>query len=513
MRTRTGWRAERLAAAVAVVAAVTLAAAPSSADHLAHPPRAAAHDRRVRTTPPPTRAPVAVTQTTVGPGQRLSPRPGLRFHATAGTARVIRIGRRPLQRFVGVGGAMTDSSADLIENGLLPRGRSRLMQRLFSPAPRGIGLRFLRVPIGASDFTVTGVPYTYDDVAPGATDPQLSHFTILHDRAYILPALRAALALDPRLYVEAVPWSAPAWMKANDRLDNLHGTGVLLPADYGPFARYLVRFIRAYARAGVPIAALAPANEPGAQTSYPGMELPSPDAADLVARDLRPALRGAHLHPALLGWDLSWGRLPRSNALVRATRTEALRGIAWHCYFGNPADMTALHAASPHAVQAVDECATGTGDPWATTELEIASFRNWAGAVAVWNLALDPAGGPVQAPNPGCTGCTGLVTVDPLSHRFTLSRDYDELGQVSRFVTPGAQRLASTHFVHYRDLRHRVPTVTAGLDDVVFRNPDGEIVLIAYDSARRPLRFAVRWHGRFLRYTIPAGATATLRWR
>jgi hypothetical protein len=58
-----------------------------------------------------------------------------------------------------------------------------------------------------------------------------------------------------------------------------------------------------------------------------------------------------------------------------------------------------------------------------------------------------------------------------------------------------------------------VPTVTAGLDDVVFRNPCGGIVLIAYDDSASPIRFAIRWHRRYARLTIPAGATMTLRWR
>lgn len=89
-------------------------------------------------------------------------------------------------------------------------------------------MRFVRVPVGGSDFTATGVPYTYDDVPSGRSDPRLRHFTIAHDRAYVLPALRAAGTRDPRLYVEAVPWSAPAWMKLNDRLDNLGDHGALL---------------------------------------------------------------------------------------------------------------------------------------------------------------------------------------------------------------------------------------------------------------------------------------------
>jgi len=461
---------------------------------------------------------VAVTETTADLHQALSRRPSLRFrYTTPGGGPLIRIGSRPLQRYIGVGGAMTDSSAYLIEEELTPGARRRLMARLFGHRRGDIGLRFVRVPIGASDFTASGIPYTYDDLAPGRTDPRLRHFSIAHDRAYVLPALRSAAQLNDRLYVEGVPWTAPAWMKANDQLDNLGDGGALRRGDYGSFARYLVRFVRAYDRDGVHVDALAPANEPVAQTSYPGMYLPSPLEARFVQRNLRPALRRAKLSPVLLGWDLSWGPLPISNPLTRATRAAhgpaPLTGIAWHCYYGSPSDMTALHDLAPNALQIVDECATGSGDPWPTSELQIASFRNWAGAVALWNLALDPAGGPVQPPNEGCQGCTGIVTVDPTTHTFALSRDFYELGQVSRFVSPGARRLPSTHFVSYGESPLRVPTVTAGLDDVAFRNPGGGIVLIAFDDSSAPIRFAIRWHRRYARATIPAGATITLRWR
>jgi glucosylceramidase len=507
MRTRTTWRAERLVAVTAAAAGLACAVPTATATPRSERSGSAARAQTV----------VAVTETTADLRRALSRRPSLRFrYATPGGARLIRIGSRPLQRYIGVGGAMTDSSAYLIEDELTPQARATLMARLFGHRRGDIGLRFVRVPIGASDFTATGLPYTYDDLAPGRSDPRLRHFSIAHDRGYVLPALRSAAQLNRQLYVEGVPWTAPAWMKANDQLDNLGDRGPLRRRDYGPFARYLVRFVEAYDRHGVHVNALAPANEPVAKTSYPGMYLPSPLEARFVRRQLRPALRRAKLNPALLGWDLSWGRLPDSNPLTRATHPAhgraPLTGIAWHCYYGNPSAMTVLHDVAPRALQVVDECATGSGDPWPTSELQIASFRNWAGAVALWNLALDPAGGPVQPPNEGCQGCTGIATVNRATHTFTLSRGFYELGQVSRFVAPGARRLPSTHFVGYRESPLRVPTVTAGLDDVAFRNPGGGIVLIAYDDSNAPIRFAVRWRGRYARATIAAGATMTLRW-
>src|SRR5262249_31987487 len=98
------------------------------------------------------------------------------------------------QRIKGVGGAMTDSSAWLMYADLAPGLRAWLMRRLFGPS--GIDLRFIRIPMGASDFTALRIPYTYDDMPAGQTDPTLAHFTIQHDIAYVIPALKQMLAID-----------------------------------------------------------------------------------------------------------------------------------------------------------------------------------------------------------------------------------------------------------------------------------------------------------------------------
>ena len=53
-----------------------------------------------------------------------------------------------------------------------------------------IHLGFMRVPIGASDFTKGGTPYSYDEVPRGQSDPSLARFSVSHDDAYVLPMLR-----------------------------------------------------------------------------------------------------------------------------------------------------------------------------------------------------------------------------------------------------------------------------------------------------------------------------------
>jgi glucosylceramidase len=54
--------------------------------------------------------------------------------------------------------------------------------------------------------------------------------------------------------------------------------------------------------------------------------------------------------------------------------------------------------------------------------------------------------------------------------------------------------------------------ITPGLDDVAFRNPDGSLVLVAYNNSTSAIRFAVDWRARALRYELPARAMVTLVW-
>jgi glucosylceramidase len=188
--------------------------------------------------------------------------------------------------------------------------------------------------------------------------------------------------------------------------------------------------------------------------------------------------------------------------------------MAWHCYAGNVDEMSSLHALAPRLAEVVSECTSGRLTPGPPAQLEIAAARNWAGAVVLWNIALDPRGGPVEPPNWGCGGCIGLVRVDERTHQYRLSRDYYQLGQASRYVRPGAVRIGSNTFVSDQNtyLRRRGSYTTPGLDDVAFLDPDGTRVLLAYNSGRSPVRFAIRWRGSYFTYTLAPGSMATFRW-
>jgi O-glycosyl hydrolase len=239
------------------------------------------------------------------------------------------------------------------------------------------------------------------------------------------------------------------------------------------------------------------------------MQLTEPAEARWITGSLVPALRAAHLHTKVYGFDLGWVTTAYADALARSRAARELTGIASHCYFGNPELMSHLHAVAPRLEEIMDECGVDVS-PLPVPEIAIASLRNWATTVVLWNMALNTHGGP-RATHYGCGYCTGFADVDEATGTVSYRPMYYQLGQASKFIQRGARRIESGHFVRYR-VPNGAGTVTAGLDDVAFENPDGSHVLLAYDNSARPVRFAVDWHRQSFTYVLGPGATVTFIW-
>ena len=445
---------------------------------------------------------INVWLTTSDGSNKLTAQPGLTFTSDSqnGDSSTIDVNEhQQFQQMDGFGAAVTDSSAWLMYTRMSTSQRNDLMKRLFDPA-NGIGISFVRIPMGASDFSVNG-PYSYDDLPPGQTDPTLSKFSINHDTAYILPILKQALALNPSLKFMANPWSPPAWMKTNG---SMYGTsnghiGTLIPSDYGPLAQYFVKFIQAYQAQGIPIYAITPQNEPGyAPDNYPAMFFPASDESNFIKNYLSPALNQANLHPRLIPYDHNWDNPNYAKTLLDDPATNNdIAGISWHCYAGSSTIMSAIHTLYPTKDVYETECATGASvTPISTSDLLMQSVQNWAKTVELWNIALEANHGPH---NGGCPDCLGVVTVDPNTGNVTYSNDYYLIGHFSKFVVPGAYHIGAD--------------TLGSLTDVAFKNPDGSKVVVAHNDGSSSRTFKVRWNGsQSFIYTLPVGATVTFKW-
>lgn len=405
------------------------------------------------------------------------------------------------QSIDGFGASLTDGSAWLISHKMSRGQRDALMEQLFSPV-NGIGLDFLRQPMGASDLTTPAAgEYSYDDMPPGQTDPNLTHFSIAHDEAYIIPLLKQALQINPNLKIMATPWSPPGWMKSTDSMEG----GTLNADAYAPYANYFVKFIQAYRAQGIPIYAVTVQNEPLYQpVGYPGMSFPADQEANFIANYLAPAFAQNHITTTILGYDHNWDTPSYPTTLLSdASANAALAGTAWHCYAGAIEAQTQVSQAYPNKDTYETECAGGqweenNGLP-GTVNLVIGAIRNQSKSVVRWGLALDPNGEPNLGTGAACSQCRGIVTIDQSNGKVTYGGDYYGLGQASKFLAPGAYRIDSS-------------AGSNGVSDVAFKNPDGSKVLVVYNEAATRQRFAVQWGGQSFSYTLPAGAVATFKW-
>ncbi|MDQ1484544.1 MAG: glucosylceramidase, partial [Actinomycetota bacterium] len=500
-----------------VLSATTLAVALAAA-----PAAQAAAGPLLNRSPAPTSAHVWIT--TPDKAYLLTDAGTVNFSSATPTAPTVTVDpTRTFQTMTGFGGSITDSSASVLYQ-LSDATRAATMRDLFDPVA-GDGLSFLRQPIGASDFVV-GAAYTYDDIPAGQTDYSQAHFTVAHDQPQILPLLRQAKALNPRLTVMATPWSPPAWMKTGGSL--VGGRLIDDPRIYRSYALYLVKFVQAYRAAGVPIDLLSVQNEPQNRTpnAYPGTDLSAAQEEKVIAV-LGPMLREQGLRTKILAYDHNWSEHPNDIAssppdevsdannypqeVLASAAGRWVAGTAYHCYYGDPSAMTALHQQFPKKDIYFTECSgSQSGNPantfsdtlkWHARNLTIGTPRNWAKSVVNWNLALDQNGGPH---NGGCGTCTGIITVGS-DGTVTRNAEYYNLGHLSRFVQPGAVHIASTSF--------GTTGWNGQIMDVAFRNPDGSTVLVAHNENDNPSTFSVTENGQSFDYTLPGGALATFVWQ
>jgi glucosylceramidase len=408
---------------------------------------------------------------------------------------------RRYQAMVGFGAAMTDASAWLIRHRLNDVQRQALLQELFGRGEGAVGFGLVRLTMGASDFSRHH--YSLNDRPPGDSDLPLEHFSIEANRADVLPVMQQVLAINPRLQIMASPWSAPGWMKTSDSLIK----GSLRPDRYDVYARYLLRYVDAYAEQGVPIFALTLQNEPHHEPDdYPGMRLDPPARGELIGRHLGPMIARRGMTPQLIEWDHNWD-LPQAPLAVLADPVARpyIAGVAWHCYAGEVQAQSVVHELHPDKDTWFTECSGGEWAPawsqslpWVVRNLVIGATRHWARGVLMWNLALDEQHGPHLG---GCKDCRGVVTIDSRTGVVTRNLEYYALAHASRFVRPGAVRIASTAEV-------------GSLQSVAFRHDDdGATVLIVCNSGPAALTFSVRQAGRVVDYTLPRESVATLVWR
>jgi glucosylceramidase len=430
---------------------------------------------------------------------------------------------RTRQSYTGIGFSIDETTVSNLWK-LTPAQREDAVRLLVDPRA-GAGLDRFRLTIGSPDL-IEHLPFwSYDDLPAGVTeDPDLRYFSIQRDiDLHIVDTIKLIQKYNPRATFLASAWSAPAWMKTNNRFlgevalkpgstSEYYQVGKLRDDRIDVFARYYVRYVQAYARLGIRVDALTLLNEPGMDVVYPAMDISVEQQQKLsvaIDRELRRARLDVDLYIHDFNfWD--W-RDPNSTATKNYYRVlndpaaaRAADAIAFHPYWGDPTVMRDAYEQTGKPVHL-----TETSDLSPATVL--ADFRLDASSYILWAQATDQDGGtlhwtPARDNNVDWDEIARttkwpdrLVKVDTTAGTFTVRDELYQLGQFSRYLTPQHVRVASSG-------------TAGGIGNVVYRDQhDGYVAVIGNAlDVERTVRVVLA--GTSFVATVPAHAYATYRW-
>lgn len=376
---------------------------------------------------------------------------------------------KTFQTMIGIGGALTDASAEVFAK--LPAAKQKELLEAYYNPEKGIGYTLARTNIGSCDFSSDSYSYVKEG------DSLLSSFSVDHDLKFRIPFIKQAIsAAGGKLTMYVSPWSPPAFMK--DNKDLLHG-GKLLSKYNQSWSDYYIKFIRAYEAMGIPIWGLSVQNEPMATQKWESCIYTAEEERDFIKKFLGPALhKNGFGDKRLIAWDhnrdLVYQRA--STILEDPGAAKYVWGIGFHWY-----ETWTGSAMQFENVRRVKEAFPDINLIFTEGCVEAYRFdrlHDWAlgerygfsllndfncGTVAWtdWNILLDENGGPNHAGN----FCFAPVHFNTKTGELTYTNSYYYLGHFSKFIHPGARRISCSS---NRDK----------LQTTAFVNPDGNLAVI-----------------------------------
>lgn len=403
---------------------------------------------------------------------------------------------KKFQTLLGIGGALTDAAAETFYK--LPKGKQQEVLTAYFDPQNGIGYTLGRTHINSCDFSSSS--YTY--VKTG--DTALKSFNIEPDLKYRIPFIKEAMSTATNGFTLFVsPWSPPAWMKSNNEM--LHG-GKLLPEYYDAWARYFVKFIKAYEAEGIPIWGMTVQNEPMASTPWESCVYTAIEERDFVKNHLGPTLQKSGLgDKKIVVWDHNRSMMcQRAEVILNDPKAaKYVWGVGYHWYMGDHFEnVKRVKETYPNVNLLLTEACLYPFDmnkisewQWGETYAKsmINDFNNGAVGWTDWNVLLDEKGGPNHVGN----YCYAPIHADTRSGKLSYMNSYYYIGHFSKFIRPGARRIVSS-------------STLDELQTTAFANVDGTIAVVVLNTTDKAEPFLLWMGGRAAKTESPAHSIMSL---
>jgi len=408
--------------------------------------------------------------------------------------------KKSYQTFIGIGGAITDASAEVFAK-LTEKEQQKLLDAYYGD--KGINYSLMRTNIHSCDFSSGS--YTYIDEG----DKDLKTFDIKHDKQYRIPLIKKALEkAGGKITLFVSPWSPPAFMK--DNKDILHG-GKLLPEFMQSWANYYVKFIKAYEAENIPVWGLTVQNEPMAVQTWESCIYTAEDERDFLKKFLGPTLEKEGLaDKKILIWDHNRDLLPHraSTILDDPEAAKYVWGIGFHWYESwagtqqNFVNVQKVKADYPDKELFFTE---GCNGPFSEKEYQswpnaerygesmINDFNFGTVAWTDWNILLDETGGPNHVQN----FCFAPVHADTRTDSLIITPAYYYIGHFSKYIRPGAKRISTS-------------ASRTSLLSTSFLNEDGKMVTVVMNPTDKSIDYKLYVGDQSMSANIPAHGIQTL---
>ena len=439
-------------------------------------------------------------------GDRLTAKPTLQFHPTQtgnATPTFIVSDATRYQRIDGFGASFLESGS-LTLNTLDVAGQEKVLKALFDPIA-GAGFSAMKCPLAGTDMMPAGPWYTYDDT-PG--DVTMKHFTIRRDLG---PAGLITYIKRARLYgsflLQAPMDFPPDWMlqEVGRQPDGRAALNVD-PKYYDALALYYLRYLQEYEKNGVFIDYLSLFNERYTKITYPQIR-------DLLKDHVGPLFARNNVRSQIQFREASTRKEAGSEYPTVLDDPQARKyvgSLAYHGYdFKNFDAIAELHRRYPELPLWMTEICWvkspvyefSDGDFWGN---QIASdLEAGASAWIYWNMILNSKGGPwlvsVIHGDPDPNVQHPIVIINTTTKEVTYTGLYYYLAHFSRFVRPGAVRIAASGSAD-------------GVRCLAFKGPKGGLVAELINSRKSDAPITLRWYGREITLNLPAISISTVTW-